>query len=153
MTHPYRLPTISGLYETCAAGGGSSKLYRPRFPFSPDEVVGGCRKSFVSHHLPDPSEYHAVVPHPCLTVPQEIILVDLFDWLFTVIGENRFAFSDTCELRDFAFLPEMTVDPVLFDGYPEHLAGALTVDIAALPEQFHAPLFSRQPRDDPCLDG
>ena len=25
--------------------------------------------------------------------------------------------------------------------------------MAALPEQFHAPLFSRQPRDGPCLDG
>ena len=48
-TQPYRVPTISGLYEMCAAGGGDSKLYRERLPLDPDVMVWGCCETFITN--------------------------------------------------------------------------------------------------------
>ena len=58
-TQPYCLPSISGLYEMCAAGGGNSKLYRPRLPFDPHKVVDGCCESFIFDYAPFAAKYNA----------------------------------------------------------------------------------------------
>ena len=52
-TQPKRLPTMSGADEMCAAGGGESELYRPRFPFDlgPYDVVGCCGETFIGEYL------------------------------------------------------------------------------------------------------
>ena len=48
-TQPYRVPSISGVYEMCTAGGDDSKLYRLRLPLNPDVMVWGCCESFIGN--------------------------------------------------------------------------------------------------------
>ena len=56
------------------------------------------------------------------------------------------------QLRDLAFLPQMTVDTMFFHRNMEHLGGGGAVDVAAPGEHLLPPLLPGDPGDDPCLD-
>ncbi|MBR5986718.1 MAG: hypothetical protein IK019_09950, partial [Clostridia bacterium] len=138
--------------EMCAAGGGDPKPYRLRFPFDPDEMVGGRCESLISHNLSFASVNNSVVAYPVFAVPEQHIRHYVLYRHKSLIREHRLAFSDARQLGYFSLLPEMPVYAVLFDRDLEHLAGALAVDIASAGEHIQAPPFSRQPRYDSRFD-
>ena len=78
-THPYCLPTIFCAYETCAAGGGESKVYRPRLPLDPDEVVCGRCKSVISHDLPLTPIYNPFMGYPVFAIPEPVMGLHISD--------------------------------------------------------------------------
>ena len=144
--------TASGLYEMCSAGGGEAKLYRPRFPFDPDEVVWCCGKSFICNDLSFALVNYATVADPVFPVPNEIVRSNLFDGYFTVVCEHKLPFGDTGKLGNFALLPKMRVDAVLFYWYTEHLTGALAIDVSAVIKQIDSPLLPGEERQHPRLN-
>ena len=113
------------LKEVSAAGGGDPKPYRLRFPFDPDEMVGGRCESLISHNLSFASVNNSVVAYPVFAVPEQHIRHYVLYRHKSLIREHRLAFGDARQLGYFSLLPEMPVYAVLFDRDLEHLAGAL----------------------------
>lgn len=137
----------------CAAGGGDSKVYRPRFPLNPDEVVGCGLESVKFNYLLDSTADNAVVLNPVLTVPQFHVGRDALDRYEPFVCEHQFVFSDAGERGYLTFLPELAVLSVLDDRYAEHHRGGLAVDVAASLECVQHPLLTRKPSEYACFDG
>ena len=72
-TQPYWVPTISCLYEMCAAGGGISKVYRLTLPFDPDEMICCCCKSFIFNYFLFTFKNNSIMMYPGFTVPEFVI--------------------------------------------------------------------------------
>lgn len=121
-THPYRSPTISGLYEMCAAGGGDSKLYRLRLPLNPHEVVGGCPESLILNHLTFPFKYNSIMTYPIFSIPKPVFPGYCFNRNQPLICKDRLPLCNTGKFSLFPFLPQMPVHTVLFHRHMEHLA-------------------------------
>ena len=109
-TQPYRLSTISCLYEMRTAGGGDSKLYRPRLPFNPYEVVWCCPKSLIFNHLTFTFIYNAFMLHPTFPVPQFVICGYRFNWNQSFICKDKLSLRNTSQFSLFSFLPQMSID-------------------------------------------
>ena len=122
-TQLYCLPTISGLNEMCAAGGGESKRYQLRLPFCPYEVICCCGESFISDNLPFSPVYRAVMRNPFFPVPDFHILGHFLNGYFPLIGKYQLPFSNTGKFRNFPFLPQVAVDTMLFHWHTEHFTG------------------------------
>ncbi len=134
VTQPYCLPTISGLYEMCSAGGGESKLYRPLLPFNPDEVVWcGC-ESFIGDDLSFSAINHTIVAYPVFSVPDFHFCRYVLYRHKPNIGQYKLVFGDASQFSDFALLPEMPIDAVLLHGNAEHLTGTHAVDVTTAAE-------------------
>lgn len=153
MTQPKRRPTISCLYEMCAAGGSCVKSYRLRLPFDPYEMIWRCRESPISDDLPFSALDDAFMGYPGFTVPDLVVRGDPLDRYQSVVGEHLLAFGNAGQFGDLALLPEVSVDPMFFYRNAEHRTGTLTVDIPALLKDLQAPLLIGQPCDHPGLDG
>lgn len=78
-TQPYWVPTISCLYEMCAAGGGISKVYRLTFPLDPDEMICRCCKSFIFNYLLFSFKNNSTMVYPRFAVPQLVIKFHILD--------------------------------------------------------------------------
>ena len=57
------------------------------------------------------------------------------------------------KLCDFTFLTQVSIDPVLFHGNLEHLAGAGAVNVTTLCKDLLPPSFVCKPCDNPRFDG
>lgn len=71
----------------------------------------------------------------------------------TFVREYKLSLGDASQFCNFAFLPQVAIDTVFFDGNPKHGTGALAVDVAAVLEHVQSPLFAGEPRDDTGFDG
>src|SRR5690606_38045010 len=107
-------PTMSGLYEMCAAGGGNSKLYRLLCPLNPDEVVGGCRESVICYYLPFTFENYTFMRYPVFAIPKPVMKAHFFNWDESLICEDKLTFSNTSQLGLLTFLPKMSIHAMLF---------------------------------------
>ena len=90
--------------------------------------------------------------HPGLSIQQKIFELHIFNRDNPMISQNKFAFSNTCELCLFTFLPKMTIYAVLFHRHMEHLAGGSTVDVTTFSKYFGPPGFTRQMSKDTGLN-
>ena len=151
-TQPYRFPTISGLYEMCAAGG-ESKLYRLRFPLDPYEVVWGRSKSFIIYYLTFSFIYDTFMGYPILPIPQPMVGSYSLNRNQSFICKDKLPFCNTGKFRLLAFLSEVGILPVLFYRHMKHLACRSTVNIAALIKDLQPPGFAGQKRKHTGFDG
>ncbi len=152
-TQPYRLPTISCLYEMRTAGGGDSKLYRPRLPFNPYEVVWCCPKSLIFNHLMFTFIYNAFMLHPTFPVPQFVICGYRFNWNQSFICKDKLSLRNTSQFSLFSFLPQMSIDAMFLYRHMEHLACRCAVNIAAILKNFEPPPLPGKPGNYPGLNG
>ena len=118
-------------------------------PFHPDEVIGGCGKSFIGNNLSFTTVDQTLVCHPAFAIPHLHVRGYVLNGHLALVRQYHLSFCDTGQFGDLAFLTQVTIDTMLLNGHTEHLAGRLTIDIAALSEQFHAPLFARKPCKHP----
>ena len=151
--HPYRSPTISGLHEMCAAGGGVFKSYRPRFPFNPNEVIRGGDKSFIFDDPPSPFINDPAVTNPAFSVPQQVCARYLLNGDQTRVGQYKLPFRDTRQFRDLPFLSQVAVFAVFDHRQVKHLGSRGAINILTGRKGVHLPLFAREPRYDAGLDG
>jgi hypothetical protein len=80
-SQPYRLPTCSGLNETCSAGGSVSESYLLIFPvdLGPYDVVRCRLQSAILYNLLLSFVDDAVMAHPLDAIPEQHIGGDLLD--------------------------------------------------------------------------
>ena len=129
-----------------------SQRYRLRLPFHPDEVIGCCGKSFIGNNLSFATVDQTFVCHPAFAIPHLHVRGHVLNGHLALVRQHHLSFCDTGQFGNLAFLAQVTIDTVLFYRHTEHLTGRLAIDIAALPEQFHAPFFARKPCKHPGLN-
>lgn len=69
-----------------------------------------------------------------------------------MVCKDELSFRYTGELGDLPFLPEMPVDPVLFDWHMEHGRSGHAVDVPAFCEDPLPPALASEPCYDAGLD-
>ena len=146
------MPTISGLYEMCAAGGGESKLYRLRFPFNPHEVVRCCLESLVLDHLTFPFVNHTFMIHPIFSIPKFVVSSNRFNREQPSVCEDKLSLRNTGKFSLLPFLAQMAVFSMFYHVAVEHTGCGSTVNVPALGEHLLPPLLSGEPGNDPGLD-
>ena len=145
--------TCSGTKQTCAAGGGVAKGYRPRFPFDPYDVICCCCKSVISNYLPVSVAYYAFVGDPVLSVPHLHVSCYRFYRHKPSVCQNGLPFCDAGEFCHLTFLAQVPVLSVLDNGHLKHLAGRHAIDIPAVIEYVLPPFLSCKEGKDTCLNG
>ena len=114
----------------------------------------------ITHGLHDrsvhgPPEFHdpGVRLPPSVHQRRELVLRQThFNGPHRLQSADRAAVAEG-QFCDLSLLPQVAIDPVLFHGNLEHLAGAGAVDVAALLENLLPPRLPGVPGDDAGLDG
>ena len=145
LTQPNCCPTISCLYEMCAAGGGISKLYRLRFPLNPDEMIRGCCKTFIGNYLPFAFENDTIMADPAFSVPEQMLRANTLNRNESFIRKDKLSLGDTGQFCLLPLLPEMPILSMLDHVAVEHPARCGTVDVAVISEYIHAPSLLGKP--------
>ena len=115
----------------CAAGGGESKVYRPRLPLDPDEVVCGRCKSVIGHDLPLSPINNPFMGHPVFAIPESVILFHIVYPYQSMIRKHQLSFCNATEGSLFPFLPILIVRITFDDDLlrnMKHAAGGRFVD-------------------------
>ena len=140
----------------CAAGGGESKVYRPRLPLDPDEVVCGRCKSVIGHDLPLSPINNPFMGHPVFAIPESVILFHILYPYQSMIRKYQLPFCNATEGSLLAFLSIRIVRIALDDALlrnMEHAAGSRFIDLALAAKLLQYPFFVCQPRQHARLDG
>ena len=140
----------------CAAGGGESKVYRPRLPLDPDEVVCGRCKSVIGHDLPLSLINNPFLGHPVFAIPESVILFHILYPYQSMIRKYQLPFCNTTESSLFAFLAILIIWIAFYDALlrnMEHATGGCFVDLALAAKFLQHPFFARQPCQHTRLNG
>ena len=140
----------------CAAGGGESKVYRPRLPLDPDEVVCGRCKSVIGHDLPLSPINNPFMGHPVFAIPESVILFHILYPYQSMIRKHQLSFCNAAERSLLSFLPILIIGVSFDDGFlrnVEHAAGGRFIDLALAAKFFQYPFLVRQPRQHTRLNG
>ena len=120
LTQPYCFPTISGLYEMCAAGGSFSKSYWPRLLFDPYEMIFCCDQSLIFNDLLFPFVNDPIMLDPRLSIPHAMLQRNFLYRNKSLIREHHLPLSNTGQRCLLPFLPEFT-------GYKDAFAFILLI--------------------------
>lgn len=130
----------------CAAGGGESKVYRPRLPLDPDEVVCGRCKSVIGHDLPLSPINNLFMGHPVFAIPEPVILFHILNPYQSMIRKHQLSFCNATERSLLTFLSILIVRIAFDDSFlrnVEHAAGRRFVDLAFAAKFVQHPFFIR----------
>ena len=93
----------------CAAGGGESKVYRPRLPLDPDEVICGRCKSVISQDLHLPPINNPFMGYPVFAIPEPVMGLHILNLYQPMIRKHQLPFCNATKGSLFTFLPILIV--------------------------------------------